>query len=221
MQKVIDPFVFQETFWPNYYFFSKQKEIVESFEHNTITVVPACNKVGKDFIAGWCALSMFLRYKECRGITTSIRDDHLRVLFGEIERHINNCRFPLRGPLGCLKIKHRDIRKIVNGQQCSISYMRGLVSEKTEGFAGHHARWTFAILDEASGIDDSVLDQILTWAKRVLIIARLLTVSNPFSSTIVRTPSLRDRLNIIEETPKVTDSSFDNLNAFTSSFRME
>lgn len=192
--RVIDPFIFAEKFWPKYYFFPKQREIIDSFEHNTITVVPACNKVGKDFTAGWCALSMYLRYPECRGITTSIRDDHLRVLFGEIERHIDNCLFPIKFPHGCLKIKHRDIRKVVNGKQCPISYMRGLVCEKPEGFAGHHAKWTFAIIDEASGVDDAVLNQILTWAKRVLIIGNPLPTVNFFRTLVkngdVLTPSI-------------------------------
>lgn len=177
---VIDPIHFIETQWPQYRLYGKQWEIVQSFEYNSITVVPSGNKMGKDFIASLCGLSMFQRYQECRGITTSIRDDHLRVLFGEMDRHIDQCRFPMRYPQGNLKIKHRDVRKIVKGKQCPISYIRGLVSEKPEGFAGHHAKWTFAIIDEASGIDDSVLDQILTWAQRVLIIGNPLPTTNFF-----------------------------------------
>lgn len=178
--KVIDPLHFIEKQWPQYYLYDKQRDIVESFEYNTITVVPSGNKMGKDFIASLCAISMFQRYKECRGITTSIRDDHLRVLFGEMDRHIDSGRFPMRYPNGNLKVKHRDIRKLVNNKVCPISYIRGLVSEKTEGFAGHHAQWTFAIIDEASGIDDGVLDQLLTWAQRVLIIGNPLPTTNFF-----------------------------------------
>lgn len=134
---------------------------------------------GKDFLAGFVALGAFLfphaffGYRgptsETRIVLTSIKDDHLRVLFGEIVRFIDTSKYPLRvedgGPL---IVNHRDIRKVVNGVMCPISYLRGMVSERPEGLAGHHASYTMCICDEASGIHDEVYVMQQGWAKRLL-----------------------------------------------------
>lgn len=105
-----------------------------------------------------------------RIITTSVRDDHLRVLWGEIGNAIETCRFPLSHKKGGpLIINHREVRKIHKNSVCKISYLIGTVSEKGEGMAGHHAPYTLGVIDEASGIDEVVYTQMQTWAKRILI----------------------------------------------------
>ena len=76
--KAVDPIEFAAVMWPQYSFWSKQRDIIESVEYDNVTVVPACNKAGKDFVAGHVAISHFLRYPECRVICTSVKDDHLR-----------------------------------------------------------------------------------------------------------------------------------------------
>jgi hypothetical protein len=184
-----DPLLFGRVFWPDTVFYEKQVEIIESVRDNVETYVPAGNKLGKDFVSGFIALHSFLTNREARVITTSIRDDHLRVLWGEIGRFISTSRIPLLADQGGpLVVKHRDIRKVVTAtrgnrvqerlnrdgspkrQLDDISYLMGLVSEKGEGMAGHHAEYTLAIFDEASGIDDIAYTQAATWAKRFLII---------------------------------------------------
>lgn len=140
---------------------------------------------GKDFVAGFIALGAFLAPSvflgtgrlshEVRVVTTSVKDDHLRVLWGEIGRFIQSCRYPLRREKGGpLVVNHRDLRKMVGppGEQveCKISYCRGMVSERGEGMAGHHAAYTLCIADEASGVDDLVYTQQATWARRFLAI---------------------------------------------------
>lgn len=169
--EVADPIKFGRLLWPDIRFYGKQRDILYAMEECDEVIVPAGNKLGKDFVAGFIALRFFLIYPTVRVITTSVKDDHLRVLWGEIGRYIQKCRFPLRvedgGPL---IIKHRDISKRVNGQECKISYLRGMVSEKGEGMAGHHAPMTLLIIDEASGVDDVVYTQAATWAKKMLII---------------------------------------------------
>lgn len=185
----VDPMAFNKVMWPDKYFYSKQREIIYSVEHNDITVVSAGNMLGKDFVAGSIALSHFLRYPQARVITTSVKDDHLRVLWAEIQRYIVDCQFPMTSSSlknratstkGCLRIMHRDIRKLINGKECPISYLRGMVSERGEGLAGHHAQHTLAIIDEASGIDDIVFTQLETWAKRILVIGNPLPTVNLF-----------------------------------------
>lgn len=132
-----------------------------------------------------------------RVVTTSVKDDHLRVLWGEIGRFVDTARLDTAlGPLkerdgGPLVTNHRDYRKLVGylpspagsggggtggwqadrpGSQCKISYLRGMVSESGEGLAGHHAAYTLLIADEASGTHNKVLEQGRGWAKRVFAI---------------------------------------------------
>ncbi len=129
----------------------------------------------KDFVAGYIAVAYFLLHHPVRIVTTSVKDDHLRVLWGEIGRFIDTAQPPLGLPPldskrgGPLVVNHRDIRKVISGTQCKISYLRGMVSEKGEGMAGHHAANTLMIIDEASGVDDMVYTQGDTWARRKLI----------------------------------------------------
>lgn len=165
-----DPLKFAKVMWPQVTFYREQRQIIYSVMANDETVVVAGNMLGKDYVAGFICLWYFLVHHPVRVITTSVKDDHLRVLWGEIGRFINDCSFKLRvedgGPL---IVNHRDIRKMVGDQECAISYMRGMVSAKGEGMAGHHARYALGVIDEASGVDDVVYTQMDTWTKRKLI----------------------------------------------------
>ncbi len=95
------------------------------------------------------------------------------MLWGEIGRWISRCKYPLRtedgGPLYCTK---RDIRKVVNGRECDISYMKGMVSApgKSEGLAGHHAPRTLFVVDEASAADDETFEAGEGWSGRQLYV---------------------------------------------------
>lgn len=114
----------------------------------------------------------------CRVVTTSVRDDHLRVLWGEIDRCIDlyykkdgRPQFLDSKRGGPLLRKHRDIRFLLpDGRLHQISYLVGIVSKQGEGMAGHHAAHTLWIADECSGVADIAYDMILGWAKRVLLI---------------------------------------------------
>ena len=82
---------FARQFFPQYQFYDKQVEILESIRDNDETVVVAGNMMGKDFVAGFAALHFFVTRVPCRVVTTSVRDDHLRVLWG---RSCGLCRIP-------------------------------------------------------------------------------------------------------------------------------
>lgn len=164
-----DPIKFAKVFWPDVYFYDRQKEIIYSAEFNVSTYVRSCNQAGKDYTVSFIALKQFLCNPVARILPTSIKDDHLRVFEGELVRWINTSRIPLRiEDGGVLKVNHRDIRKMAptGGRLCEISYIRMAVSEKGEGMAGHHAPYTMVIGDEASGLDDLVKEQSQGWAKR-------------------------------------------------------
>lgn len=186
-----NPFTFCKLLWPEVKFYKQQREIIQSVDDNDETFVPAGNMLGKDFVAGFIALRAFLlhawRPGGCRVVTTSVKDDHLRVLWGEIGRFIQTSRFPLvKKEGGNLQVNHRDIRWVdgENGNVNPVSYLLGMVSEKGEGMAGHHAAYTLAILDEASGIDDKVYDQVRTWAKRILVIGNPNPCANFFYKAV-------------------------------------
>ena len=189
MKNLIDPIKFVEKFWPDVRLYNKQIEILRSVRDNDETIVPAGNMLGKDFIAGLCALWFFIAHKTVRIVTTSVKDDHLRVLWGEIKHFISTSAIPLRlEDGGILIVNHRAIYKHVHGVLCDKSYLIGTVSQKGEGMAGHHAPATLAIMDEASGIDEEVYTQCETWLKtgisRSLIIGNTNQCSNFFYRNI-------------------------------------
>lgn len=180
--ELVDPFPVLETLWPEVTFFREQKEIIRSVYENDETFVVAANQVGKDFTAAAIALWFFLCHHPVRIVATSVKDDHLRVLFGEIENFISTSKYPLvakkkRDEMvgfsiisgGPLMVLHRDIRKFVDKKLCRISYLRGMVAERGAALQGHHAPYTLAIIDEASAVDDTSFDMMSTWAKRVLV----------------------------------------------------
>jgi hypothetical protein len=176
-----DPVGFLKFFWPLERFYNKQVEALESVRDNHETIVVAGHQLGKDYLAGFCALWWFLTRHPCRVVTTSVKDDHLRVLWGEIGRFIDTARLPLSSKRGgMLAVNHREIRKYQDGVLCKISYLIGQVSEKGEGMAGHHAANTLLIIDEASGADDLVYERGSTWAKRILVIGNPYTANNFF-----------------------------------------
>lgn len=165
------PLALKQLLWPDVYFYAKQREMIESVWFNDETNVYAANLLGKDFVAGFICLSYFLLHHgpTVRVVTTSVREDHLTVLWGEIGRFIQTSKYPLlRDKGGPLVINYMHISKVVNGQVCPISYLKGLVSKKGEGMAGHHADYAMMVGDEASGIDDSVFEQSDGWNSKRL-----------------------------------------------------
>lgn len=155
-----DPIAFKRYMWPHVRFYKKQVLVVESVRDVPETYCFAAHQMGKDFVAGFIVHWFFLCHPVVRVVTTSVKDDHLRVLWGEIGRYTNTCAWPLRAKDGGpLVTKHREMNKLlpappgadpVKGRTlCTISYALGMVSERGEGLAGHHAPHTLLVVDEA------------------------------------------------------------------------
>lgn len=184
----ICPFSLKEQFWPSVRIYDKQQEIVRSCDQNDETYVLSANMMGKDFIAAYIALTTFLRCIKlgltCKIVTTSVKDDHLDILWGEIHNFVNTSAHPLRmekgGPLVVLRkeIRHALERDAEEPR----SYVKAQVSETGEGMSGHHAQYTMLIGDEASAIDDRVHQGAQGWAKRMLFI----TNANPCENFVRR-----------------------------------
>ena len=185
----IDPLAFQEIFWPDVQFYPEQEEIIYSVLENDETVVVAANQVGKDFVAGyvcvWFFLSAIKTGHTCRVVTTSVRDDHLRILWAEIGRFVTSAKSPLVYPHGPLVMNFHEIRRAEELESRNpVNYMVGMVSKKGEGMAGHHAEHTLLVGDEASGLDEQVHDQGRTWAKKMLWIGNANTCTNFFQRAV-------------------------------------
>ena len=198
---IINPFELQEKLWPHIHFYKEQREIIKSVILNDETVVPAGNMLGKDFVAGFIALVFFLTRNPCRVVTTSVSDDHLRVLWGEIGRFVAEAKYPLdyrKG--GSLILTHHEIRKIKDGQVDRFSYVKGKVSEHGESLQGHHSPspnkvthpTTLAIYDEASAGKQEAYTMIQTWAHRTLIIGNTWPCEQFFKWAVKGNPATND-----------------------------
>jgi phage terminase large subunit len=174
-----DPLGLKDCLWPDVRFYDRQEEIILSVRDNRETYVVSGHQLGKDFCGSFTALWFYLTRSPCRIVTTSVKESHLMILWGELNRFIETSAIPLSSKNGGpLIINYREIKKMIGGTPCSISYLIGAVSRRGEGLAGHHAPHTLLLVDEASGVDDMVYERASTWAKKVLVIG------NPYPSSV-------------------------------------
>ncbi len=164
------PLAFAGWLWPKVVFYREQRDIIESVLLNDETYVVAGNKLGKDFVAAFVVLWYFLVHRPVRILTTSVDDTHLDVLWGEMDRFVRTARYPLlRRDGGPLVYLDKEIRRVWGGIEEKDSYVKGRVSKKGEGMAGHHAPWSLLVVDEASGVEEIAYEMGQGWAKRMLI----------------------------------------------------
>lgn len=180
-----NPLSFAKDCWPDVPFYAKEREIIQSVIDNDETFVHAGNMLGKDFVSGFLALWYFLTHHPVRVITTSVKEDHLRVLWGEIDRFIRTSRIPLlREHGGPLVYNYHETKKVVEGRVHKDSYLLGCVSAKGEGLSGHHSKYTLLIVDEASGVEDEVYKAGQGWMKKLLVIGNPNPCNNFFYKAV-------------------------------------
>ncbi|MFA5056519.1 MAG: hypothetical protein WC485_00260 [Opitutaceae bacterium] len=189
-KRIVNPLAFKQWLWPDVTFYREQRQIIESVWNDDETVVPAGNMLGKDFVAAFIVLCFFLTRHPCRIVTTSAKDDHLRVLWGEIGHFIQKAKYPLDAKSGGpLVVNHHDLRKIRAGQQCPLSYVTGLVASRDSiaAMQGHHIAntgdgvpRTLFVCDESSSVSDSYYTMASTWFNRALIIGNTWPCRNFF-----------------------------------------
>ena len=184
-----NPMAFARIFWPDVRFYPKQEEIIQSLVENVETIVPAGNMLGKDFVAGFLTLFFFLTRHPCRIVTTSAKEKHLIVLWGEINRFIQTARYPLDMKNGGnLLVQSLSIRKIVRGELDSFSYLLGMVAsnDSIASMQGHHADdsdgipRTLFVCDEASSVMMEIFRNARTWRHRSFIFGNPWDCNNPF-----------------------------------------
>jgi phage terminase large subunit len=187
-----EPLLFKEAMWPQIRFHSKQIEEIHSVRDNIETYVHAGNMLGKDFVAAFivwwyfvCFYSLNRDQTQVRVVTTSVKDDHLDVLWSEITKFGSTSKVPLLYGLGGPfvlthhELRHQAERSLGNNP---VNYVKGMVasSDTKESFQGHHARYTLLVVDEASGVSDWVYEMGQGWMKRLLCFGNPNTCANFF-----------------------------------------
>lgn len=199
-----DPISVLNTFWPHETYYQKQRDIVYSIWNNDETIVPAGNMLGKDFIAGRIITAFFLSRYPCRIVTTSAKDDHLRVLWGEINNAINSSVIPLTADKGGpLTITHQNIkRSMPDGSDDKISYVIGMVASQNSiaAMQGHHVAnvgdgipRTLFVSDESSSVPDEYFTMARTWANRMFIFGNTWDCANYFYRAVEGLPGSDDK----------------------------
>jgi hypothetical protein len=205
--KPIDPLKFAAKFWPNVIFSPEQVATIYSIADNDATFVPAGNMLGKDFVAAFIILWYFLSRTPCKILTTSVKDSHLDVLWGELDKFVRICDTPLSASEGGpLLINMGSMRKIVNGRLHKDSYVkRAVANEKSvESFQGHHVTpdpgqplddvpRNLFVCDEASGVPQMYWDMITPWAKRIYVFGNTWPCNNFFKHACKGQPGTEDR----------------------------
>ena len=202
--KVLDPLKFKAQFWPNVKFYKEQQQVCYSVLNNKETYVPAGNKLGKDFVAGYIALWFFLTTRPCRIVTSSAKDDHLRVLWGEIKTFISTCAKNLDHRYGGpLLINHREIKWVnPDGSICDKSYLKGMVAsaDTLASMQGHHIAEigdeiprTLFIGDECSNLPNEYKPMVDSWAHRHLYIGNTWECMNFWKWAIKGNPASNDK----------------------------
>lgn len=107
-------------------------------------------------------------YHTRRIVTTSVKEKHLSILWGEIGRFLSSSEIPLlaaRG--GPLTVNNLEIRlKDEEDVKKPLNYLVGQVAQEDESMAGHHAAYTLFVVDEASSMWDAAYQQALGWARK-------------------------------------------------------
>lgn len=195
------PLGFVRDFWPVVKLYDKQREVMEAVARDDEVYAVAGNMLGKDFVAGLTVLWFFLTRHPCRIVTTSVKDDHLSVLWGEINRHVAACRVPLKASQGGpLLIVHHEIRKVIDGVPDPLSYVKGMVAKEGAAMQGHHVAHrgdgiprTLFVVDEASGVQDAYHQMATTWANRMLVIGNPWRTTNFFFRAVKGNVGTSDR----------------------------
>lgn len=132
------PLKFARANWPSAGFYKEQEDVILSVRDSIETYVPAGNGLGKDYVAGYIALSFFLNpmmyfdreyvmqvertrsdtnpFPHARRVvTTSVKDVQIKLLWAEIGRFLTTCRkdafgAPLIGKNGLLSLNDREVR---------------------------------------------------------------------------------------------------------------
>lgn len=206
------PLELLEECWPHVRFYDKQLEIIRSAFTDDETWVCAGNKLGKDFVAGFVVLAFFLTRRPCRVVCTSVKDDHLDVLWGEIGTFVETSRVPLdHREGGPLIVNQRLIRRVGDdGKECKKSYVKAVVAspDKVHGMQGHHLPrgpdyrpMTMFLTDESSGVPSDYYVMAQSWQHCLFGFGNPWTCDNEFRWAFKGNPATGEKGGDIPRDP--------------------
>lgn len=151
----------------------KQREIIESVRDNAQTAVPACHASGKSHVAARIVLQFLFAYPDSKVITTAPTARQVEaVLWAEIAAAHANAKVPLGGEMQLTRLR-------LGPEWWAIGITASEYSpDKLQGI---HSRYILAVLDEASGISDAILQQVLSIVAGGEV-ARVLYIGNPLDA---------------------------------------
>ena len=203
---LVDPVQFCRAVWPHENMYDKQREFLYSLRDDDESVVPAANMMGKDFALARAVIWFFVtrpwyhfklpKHGPCRIVTSSAKDEHLIVLWGEMKNAVRTSKYPmLVDQGGPLLMNHREIFWIdpQTQERCELSYIKGMVSsdESMASLGGHHipnvgdgVPRTMWACDESSSAKDEYKKMTSPWANRMAIIGNTYDCNNFFKRAV-------------------------------------
>ena len=207
-----DVLLFSKRYWPEVRWYLEQREIIRSLTEVNDTVVPAAKRMGKDYAAAFIALVFFIcpqlffaedyvRQVESwrkpgqpdwqvhtrRVITTSVKEAHLDVLWGEMSRFLLTASIPLlESKGGHLVVNSMEIRLKEERDAVAepLNYLKGMVAKEDVSMAGHHSAYGLFLADEASALRNENFKQAKGWAHKTLLIGNTNPTNNIFRDLI-------------------------------------
>lgn len=210
--RVIDPLSLKDRLWPDVTFYKEQKQIIYSVWENKETIVLAGNKLGKDFVAAFLVLAFFISRYPCKIVTTSVKEKHLDILWGEVDKFLRICKYPLilgekktvdgKPFVGSMLTFNNDgLRRVIDGTVRRDSYAAKIVAndQSIESLQGHHVTpdpgqpidnvpRSLFVGDEASGLLDTYYNMITPWASRIFIFGNPWACTNFFYRAVKGDP---------------------------------
>lgn len=163
-------------------YWSRQREICRSVVEVPVTLVPTGNAVGKSFLdAGLLHWFLFTHPGALVVATAPTQVQLEEVLWKEVERAYRGARVPLGG-----RLVKSPLKVDLGAGWQALAYS----TNKVERFSGHHNADLFAIVDEASGVDDAIYEAIASLnPSRELLTGNPLRPSGTFYDRCTRAAS--------------------------------
>lgn len=179
---------------------SKQRQILESVRDHSRTAVRSGHGIGKTRVAAYTVMWFLQSFPNSRVITTAptaFQMEHL--LWREIGAVWNSSKVPMQGRKLNTKIDISDTWFAI-----------GLSTDEPERFSGQHARHILVVVDEGSGVDDSIYEAaegyLTTEGGRLLVIGNPTQVTGQFYNAFHRERHLWNCIHVsVFDSPNFTD----------------
>lgn len=126
---------------------SKQNEVIRALYKHRLVTVRSSHGVGKTAVAG-ALVDDFFSQGPCRVVTTAPTWEQVRdLLWGEIRARVDAALIPWQS-------KPTQARWKIRNDWLAV----GLSTNRPERFQGHHGKRVLFVVDEASGVDETIFD---------------------------------------------------------------